>query len=110
MYIASLGPDWKNTEVGQFLVASNLETARIAERIANEPTGYDIERVVEQVEETTMTRTKNTTLDEMIEALATKHGWGYRRIHSFLLVGGYNPPSLGTVQRRVRAIRGVVRS
>src|SRR5437868_613758 len=87
MYAQSLGPDWRQTEIGQFLVASNQKTEQMNERIRYEPTGYALEHVAVPAEEVAVSTPKNATVDEMIAALVVKHKWGYRRIHDFLQVG-----------------------
>jgi hypothetical protein len=102
---AEVDPNWKQSEWGRFLVGSNLETMRMAERIAHEPTGFDIETVAEDAKETSVHIPKDVDLNELVEAMVNVHGWGARRIHSFLVKAGYNPPHWQTLHRRVLAIR-----
>ncbi|MBK9944200.1 MAG: hypothetical protein IPP13_21580 [Kouleothrix sp.] len=109
MYNSSLGPDWKNTEVGQFLLSSNETTRKLEQRIANEPTWHFIESVAAAVPEESQSHLTHpqSQIDEMIAALVKVHGWGYRRIHKFLQSGGYDVSSLATVKRRVATIKHV---
>jgi hypothetical protein len=92
-------------------VAANDQTRKLNDRIGCEPTGYDIERVADSAsahdEPEQVRPVVSDGVDEMIAALVQKHGWGYRRVHAFLSVGGYDVPSLSTVKRRVAAVRGV---
>src|SRR4051812_32356980 len=74
MYAQSLGPDWRQTEIGQFLTASNQKTEQMNERIACTPTGYALEDVPEPaVEHGIPTMRASSDLDKMIEALVTRH-------------------------------------
>ena len=106
MYINTLDPNWQNTEIGRFLVPMNRETRKIDERIAHSPTGYAVDAIAAPtVESAVEYGTKHADVDELIVALVEVHGFGYRRVHAFLKAGGYQPPSLSTVKRRISRVR-----
>lgn len=108
MYVESLGPDWKNTPTGQFLLSSNQETAQIESGILFAPTGsYLVETLPAPESEEVQVQggSAEADLDEMIVALVRKHGWGSRRIHAFLSVGGVSVPSLRSVERQVKRLK-----
>jgi hypothetical protein len=108
IYIQSLGLDWRQTETGRFLLGSNKETTEMNNRIAHTPTGYAIDAVAAPSEAEVDVVPVSAAVDQMIGALVHKHKWGYRRVHAFLQIGGYDVPSLSTVKRRVVRARVLV--
>jgi hypothetical protein len=100
-YIEAFGPNWALTEAGAFLLAANQETKHMNASIEFSRS-VDIDRLV-----VTDTIEPPPTLDavgQVIVALATVHGLGYRRIFRICAILGLHPPSLSTVRRRVAAL------
>jgi hypothetical protein len=108
-YITNLGPNWKSTPTGRFLLGANAETAAMERDIACSPAEAPVEIVSldalsqEEVwEPGGVPRKREAAL--VVKALYDKSGWGARRIHEFLQIAGYDV-SLSTVQRRLREMR-----